>query len=109
MYYSSLQHAQVVPLKDKKGATIFSAFQSISNNQKRKTNKLSVDQDSKFSFNAFKTQLNDNNIEIYLTHIERRSVVLERFMRTLKIRTYNRMTALPKKVYDNVLNEIVDK
>ena len=32
MYYSSLQHAQVVPLKDKKGATIFSAFQSISNN-----------------------------------------------------------------------------
>ena len=48
-------------------------------------------------------------MEIYLTHIERRSVVLERFMRTLKIRTYNRMTALPKKVYDNVLNEIVDK
>ena len=45
------------PLKDKKGTTIVNAFQSISNNSKRKSNKIWVDQGRKFYNNVFKKWL----------------------------------------------------
>ena len=46
--------AFVVPLKDKKGASIVNAFQSILNNSKRKPNKIWVDQGGEFYNNHFK-------------------------------------------------------
>ena len=46
--------AFVVPLKDKKGASIVNAFQSILNNSRRKPNKIWVDQGSEFYNNHFK-------------------------------------------------------
>ena len=42
------KYAFVVPLKDNQGNTIVNAFQSILENSKRKSNKISVDQGSKF-------------------------------------------------------------
>ena len=42
------KYAFVVPLKDKKGATIANAFQKNVNNSKRKPNKIWVDQGSEF-------------------------------------------------------------
>ena len=48
------KYAFVVPLKDKKGASIVNAFQSILNNSKRKPNKIWVDQGSEFYNNHFK-------------------------------------------------------
>ena len=53
--------------------------------------------------------LKDNNIEIYLTHNERKSVVAERFIRTLKNKIYKHMAAISKNVYFNLLTDIVDK
>ena len=103
------KYAFVVPLKDKKGTTIVNAFQSILNNLRRKVNKIWVGQGSEFYNTRFKKWFKDNNIEMYSTHNERRSVVAERFIRTVKNKIYKHMTAISKNVSFDVLNHIVDE
>ena len=78
------KYAWVVPLKDKKGVIIVNAFQKILDSSKRKPNKIWVDQGGEFYNNLFKRFLKINNIEMYSTYNERKSVVAERFIRTLK-------------------------
>ena len=73
----------VVPLKDKRGITIVNAFQKIISKE-RKLNKIWVDQDSEFYNNIFKRFLKINKIAMYSTYNEGKSVVAERFIRTLK-------------------------
>ena len=94
------KYAWVVPLKDKKGATITNAFQKILDSSKRKPNKIWVDQGSEFYNNVFKNFLKDNDISMHSTHNEGKSVVAERFIRTLK-----NMTAVGKNIYFNVLDD----
>ena len=53
-----------------------------------------VDQGSEFYNNAFKHFLKNNGIIMYPTHNERKFVVAERFIRTLKDRIYKHMTAM---------------
>ena len=96
-------------MKDKKGTTSVNSFQSILDSSKRKPNKIWVDQGSEFYKNVFKKWLKDNNIEVYSTHNEGKSVVAERFIRTLKNKIYKHMTAISKNVYFDVFNDIVDK
>ena len=50
----------------------------------------------------------ENDIEKYSTFNEGKSVVAERFMKTLKNKIYKRMTSIGKNVYFNVLDSIVD-
>ena len=50
-----------------------------------------------------------NNIGIYSTCNEEKSVVAERFIRTLKNKIFKHMTAISKKVYFVVLDDIVNK
>ena len=76
------KYAWVVLLKDKKGTSIVNAFQKIIS-EGRKPNKIWVDQVSEF-YNNFKDFLKINNIEMYSTYIEGKSVVAERFIKTLK-------------------------
>ena len=59
-----------------------------------KGNKIWVDQGSEFYKNAFKDFLKINNIEMYSTYNEGKSVVAERFIRTLKNRIFKHMTAI---------------
>ena len=103
------KYAFVVPLKDKKETTIANAFQSILDNSKRKPNKIWVDQGGKFFNTHFKKWLKENNIEMYLTHNEGKSVVAEKLITTLKNKTYKHMTAKSKNVYFHVLDDIVRK
>ena len=76
---------------------------------RRKPNKIWVDQGSEFYNSVFEKWLKYNNIEMYLTHNERKSVVAKRFIRTLKNKIYKHVTAISKNVYFDVLNCIVDK
>ena len=46
---------------------------------------------------------------MYSTYNEEKSVVPERFIRTLKNNIYKHMTAISKNVYFDVLNDIVDE
>ena len=48
------RYAWVVPLKDKKGVSIVTAFQSILKQSNRKPNKIWVDKGSEFYNNSFK-------------------------------------------------------
>ena len=50
-----------------------------------------------------------NNIEMYSTCNEGKSVVAERFIRTLKNKFFKDMTAISKNVYSDVLDDIFDK
>ena len=79
------------------------------NNSKRKPNKICLDQGSNFYNTHFKKWFKDNNIEIYSTRNEGKSVVAERFIRILKNKIYKHMTASSKNVYFDVLNDIVDE
>ena len=78
------KYAWVVPLKDKKGAIIVNAFQSILDSSKRKPNKIWVDQGSEFYSSSFKKWLKKNHVEMYSTYNEGKSVAVEKFIKTLK-------------------------
>ena len=56
-----------------------------------------------------KSWLKDNGIEMYSTHIEGKSVVAERFIRTLKNKSHKFMTSISKNVYIGILDNIVKK
>ena len=46
---------------------------------------------------------------MYSTHNERKSVVTERFIRTLKSKIYKHMTSISKNLYIDKLDDIVDE
>ena len=103
------KYAWVVPLKDKKGANIVNAFQIILNESNRKPNKIWVDKGSEFYNNSFKKWLKDNDIETYTANNEGKSVIAERFIRTLKNKIYKYMTSISKNAYIDKLDDIVKK
>ena len=104
------KYAWVVPLKDKKGISIVKAFQIIlKQSNSRKPNKIWVDKGSEFYNASFKKWLQDNNIVMYSTHNEGKSVVAERFIRMLKSKIYKYMTSISKNVYIDKLDDIVDE
>ena len=102
-------YAWVVPLKDEKGISIVKAFQSILKQSNRKPNRIWVDKGSEFYNAYFKEWLRDNDIVMYSTHNEGKSVVAERFIRTLKGKIYKYMTSISKNVYIDKLDDIVDE
>ena len=91
------KHIRVVPLKDKRRISI-NVFQNILRSSKRKPNKVWVDQGGKFYNNFFKRFLKISNIEMHSTYDEGKSIVAERFIRTLKNKIFKNMTAISKSV-----------
>ena len=71
-----------------------------------KPNKIWVDKSSKFYSTSLKSWLQSNDIEMYSTHNERKSIVAERFIRTLKYKIYKYMTSALKNVYIDKLDGI---
>ena len=92
------KYAFVIPLKDKKGISIVNAFNKIIKQSNRrakgtsaqhvKPNKIWVDQGGEFYNNVFEKWLSDNDINMYLTYNEGKSVAAARFIRTLKNELY---------------------
>ena len=102
------KYAWVIPLKDKKGTSIVNTFQKIIA-ERRKPNKIWVDQGSELYNQSFKDFLKINNIEMYSTFNEGKYVVAERFIRTLKNKIFKHMTTISKNFYFDVLEDIVNK
>ena len=102
------KYAWVIPIKDKKGTSIVNAFQKIIS-EGRKPNKIWVDQGGEFYNNLFKRFLKINNIEMYSTYNQGKSVVAKIFIRTLKSKIFKHITAVSKNVYFDVLDDIVNK
>ena len=103
------KYAFAIPLKDKKGISIVNAFNKIIKQSGKKPNKIWVDQGGEFYNNVFKKWLSDNDIIMYSTYNEGKSVVAERFIRTLKNKLYKHMAATGKDVYYDVLDDVVNK
>ena len=60
-------------------------------------NEIWVDKDCEFYNRLMKSWLEKNDIEMYSTHNEEKSVVAKRFIRTLKNKIYKYMTSTSKK------------
>ena len=103
------KYAFVIPLKDKKETSIVNAFNKIIKQSNREPNKIWVDQGGEFYNNVFEKWLSDNDINMYSTYNEGKSVVAARFIRTLKNKLYKHMTATGKNVYYDVLDDVVNK
>ena len=101
----SSKYAWVIPLKDKKGRSIVNAFQIILKKSNRKLKRMWVDKGSEFYNNSFKKWIKDNDIEMYSTNNKGKSVIAERFIRTLKNKMYKYM----KNVYIDKLDDTVKK
>ena len=92
------KYAWVIPLKDRKGVTIVNTFQKILKESNWKSNKIWVGKGSEFYNRSMKSWLEKNNIEKYSIHSEGKSVVAERFIRTLKNKIYEYVTSISKKL-----------
>ena len=103
------KYAWVIPIKDKKGVSIVDVFEKILKESNRKPSKIWVDKGSEFYNNSFKKWLKDNDIEMYSIHNKGKSVVAERFIRTLKNKVFKHMTAISRNVYFDVFDDIVNK
>ena len=78
------KYAWVIPLKDKKVVTIVNTFQKVLDKSDCMPTKIWNGRGNEFDDSSFKKWLQENDIEMYSTHIEGKSVVTERFIRTLK-------------------------
>ena len=68
-----------------------------------------MDKGSELYTSSFKKWLQGNNIEMYSTHNEEKSVVAERFIRTLKNKIHKYMTSISENVYIDKLDGIVNE
>ena len=103
------KYSWVFPLKDKKVVSIINAFQCILKKSNRKPKKIWVDKGVEFYNKSMKSWLEKNDIEVYSTHNKGKSVVAERFIKTIKNKIYKHMTSISKNVYLDKLDDIVNE
>ena len=103
------KYGWVIPLRDEKGITITNAFQKSVKESNQKPNKILVYKGSEFYNRSMKSFLQINNKEIYLTRNEVKSVTAERFIRTLKNKTYKYKTSISKSLCIDELDDTVNK
>ena len=95
--------------KIKRGVSIANAFQKLFKQSDSIPNKISVDKGSEFYNNSFKKCLQDNDIVMHSTYNADKSVVAERFIRTLESKIYKYMTSISKNLYIEKLDDIVNE
>ena len=103
------KYAWVISLKNKKGDSIAGGFKQILDDSNRNPNKIWIDHGNEFYNNKFKSFLKENDIEMNSTFNEGKSVIAERFIKTLKNKIYKHMTTIGKNVYFNDLDDILKK
>ena len=79
----------------------------IVNESNHKPNKLWVDQEREFCNKLMPEWLDNNDILMYSTHTEGKSVIAERFLKRLKAKIYKKMTANDTKSYLPYLIKLV--
>ena len=110
-----IKFAWIIPLKDKKGITITNAIQKSQMNltaneaKYRQMWKRTFVKDNGKKKKRKGIMARKNVIEMYSVHNEGRSVVAERFIKTLKIKIYKCMTSISKNLYIDKLDDIIIK
>ena len=72
------------PLKNKKGKIVLNAFIKVVNESNQKPKKLWAYQVTEFYNKVMQEWLDDNDVLMYSTHKESKSVIAERFIKTFK-------------------------
>ena len=103
------KYAWIKLLKDKKGKTVLNAFIKIVTKSNCKPNQLWIDQGSEFDNKLIQEWLDNNDILMYYTKNEGKSVIAKRFIKTSKAKIYRKMTANDSKSYLFYLNKLVDQ
>ena len=85
------KYAWVISLKDNKCIIITNAFQKILCESNRKPNKIWIDKGTKYYNQSIELWLEKNAVTRYSRHNEGKSVVPQRFIRTLKNKIYKHM------------------
>ena len=88
----------VTPLKDKTGITIINTFQKILDESGCKPKTIRVNKSSEFCSRSMKSWLQDNEIEIYSTQNEGKSVVAKKFIRNVKNKIYKYKSSVSKNI-----------
>ena len=83
-----IKNAWINSLKDKKGKTVLNAFKKTVNRSNNKPNESWLYQGREFCNKLMQEWLNNNDILMYLTQNEGKSVIAERFIKTLKVKIY---------------------
>ena len=98
-------------MRDKKVKTALNASIVIVNEFDHKPNTLWLDQGREFYNKRMQEWLNNNNILMYSTQNENKSVIAERFIKTLKAKIYKWITTNDSKIkfYLSYLNKLVDQ
>ena len=101
------KYAWSVPLKDKTGNSVLDGFKQIVKLSERIPKKIWVDEGKEFYNKLMNEWLKENNIIKYSTHGEHKSVVVERFNRTLKEIMWKKFTAENTRNWINMLDKLI--
>ena len=103
------KYAWSIPMKNKTGETTLEAFKKIGGDSGRMPKHIWVDKGLEF-YNRYVTGwLQENNIIRYSTYSEHKSVVVERFNRTLKEMMWKRFTAENTRNWIDILDTLMHK
>ena len=86
---------------------VLNAFIEIVNESNQKPNKLWVNQGREFYNKLMQEWLGNNNILMYCTHNEGKSVITKRFTKALKVKIYKKLITNECKSYLSYLNKLV--
>src|SRR5580704_1300616 len=98
-----------IPMKDNTGKTTLECFRIIVKETGRIPKHIWVDKGLEFYNRDVSGWLEENNIIRYSTYSEHKSVVIERFNRTLKEMMWKRFTAENTRNWIDILDELMKK
>ena len=102
------KYGWIEPLKDKKTESVSLAFDHIFKKSKRKPEKLWTDKGSEFISKHFKDFLKTHSIILYHTENEEKSIIVERWNKTMKNKMWKMFSANNNTVYWDKLDKLVD-
>ena len=101
------KYAFCTPLKDKSGKTVLNAVKDIVSKNVRQPEKIWVDRGSEFYNKDFLAWASEHNIIVYSTYGDSKSVVAERFIRTLRDLMTRKFTAQQSYAWVKMLPHLV--
>ena len=103
------KYVRITPSNYKIGITVTKAFQKLLDDSNCKPNKMWIGTCSEFSSRSTKYCLQDNDIEIYITHNEGKCINVKRFTGIVKNKVDKNMSSISKNVCTDKLIDIADK
>ena len=102
------KYAWCIPLKNKSSSTVLDAVKKVVIDSGRIPTKIWVDQGSEFYNKLFQTWIKSKKITMYSTYGESKSVVAERFIRTIRTNIERLITETKSRDWVGNLDMLVD-